>query len=45
LSYAFDLAADGLIVLVVPGVFLVTWYFAPKHGLVAKIRARRAQLV
>ncbi|SMD25183.1 anchored repeat-type ABC transporter permease subunit [Kibdelosporangium aridum] len=45
LSYAFDLAAGGLIVLVVTGVFVLAWFFAPKHGLVARMRARQAQLV
>lgn len=40
LSYAFDLAAGGLIVLVVTGVFLLTWVFAPKHGFAARARAQ-----
>jgi manganese/iron transport system permease protein len=43
LSYALDLAAGGLIVLVVTGVFVVTWFVAPRHGLVARIHARRTQ--
>ncbi|MFI1023347.1 anchored repeat-type ABC transporter permease subunit [Streptomyces olivaceus] len=33
LSYAFNLAAGGLIVLVVTAVFTVCWLFAPRHGL------------
>ncbi len=43
LSYAFDLAAGGLIVLVVTGIFVQAWFFAPKHGLVSRTRARRGQ--
>jgi manganese/iron transport system permease protein len=39
LSYAFDLAAGGLIVLVVTAVFLVTWFLAPKHGLLRRAAA------
>jgi len=38
LSYALDLAAGGLIVLVATAFFLVAWFFAPRHGLVAKMR-------
>ncbi|MFI9616514.1 anchored repeat-type ABC transporter permease subunit [Streptomyces sp. NPDC052023] len=33
LSYAYNLAAGGLIVLVVTGVFVLCWLFAPRHGL------------
>ncbi|AUA17074.1 anchored repeat-type ABC transporter permease subunit [Streptomyces sp. SID8361] len=33
LSYALNLAAGGLIVLVVTVVFIVCWLFAPRHGL------------
>lgn len=41
LSYAFDLAAGGLIVLSLTGVFVLCWLFAPRHGLVR--RSRRPQ--
>ena len=38
LSYAFDLAAGGLIVLSLTGVFLLCWLFAPRHGLLRRPR-------
>jgi manganese/iron transport system permease protein len=38
LSYAFDLAAGGLIVLSLTGVFVLCWLFAPRHGLVRRPR-------
>jgi manganese/iron transport system permease protein len=41
LSYAWDLAAGGLIVLVVTGIFVLAWLFAPKHG-VATAPVKRA---
>ncbi|MFJ2019476.1 anchored repeat-type ABC transporter permease subunit [Streptomyces nodosus] len=43
LSYALNLAAGGLIVLVVTSVFILCWLFAPRHGLLtaAHRRARR----
>jgi hypothetical protein len=41
LSYHLNLAAGGLIVLVTTGIFLLCWCLAPRHGLVAKLRARR----
>ncbi|GAA3685284.1 manganese/iron transport system permease protein [Lentzea atacamensis] len=41
LSYAFDLAAGGLIVLSLTGIFVLCWLFAPRHGLVR--RPRRPQ--
>jgi manganese/iron transport system permease protein len=40
LSYTFNLAAGGLIVLVVTGLFLVSWLLAPKHGLIRRTRRR-----
>jgi manganese/iron transport system permease protein len=40
LSYALDLAAGGLIVLVVTALFLLAWLLAPKHGLVPRLRAK-----
>jgi hypothetical protein len=40
LSYAYNLAAGGLIVLVVTGLFLACWVFAPRHGLLAQRRTR-----
>ncbi|MFJ6070899.1 anchored repeat-type ABC transporter permease subunit [Streptomyces sp. NPDC093065] len=42
LSYAFNLAAGGLIVLVVTAVFIVCWLFAPRHGLLTG-RSRRGK--
>lgn len=44
LSYAYNLAAGGLIVLVVTAIFLLCWVFAPKHGLARRLagRARHA---
>ncbi|UGQ11043.1 anchored repeat-type ABC transporter permease subunit [Yinghuangia sp. ASG 101] len=40
LSYEFDLAAGGLIVLVSTSVFVLVWLFAPRHGLWARTRLR-----
>ncbi|WP_035955862.1 anchored repeat-type ABC transporter permease subunit [Kitasatospora sp. NRRL B-11411] len=42
LSYAWNLAAGGLIVLVATAVFLLCWTFAPRHGLLAGLRRRAA---
>ncbi|MFC9085795.1 anchored repeat-type ABC transporter permease subunit [Nocardiopsis dassonvillei] len=42
-SYAFDLAAGGMIVLVLTGMFLLTWFTAPRHGLVGRLVRRRRQ--
>lgn len=36
LSYVYNLAAGGLIVLVTTVVFLLCWTFAPRHGLLAR---------
>ncbi|ACU38599.1 anchored repeat-type ABC transporter permease subunit [Actinosynnema mirum] len=38
LSYAFDLAAGGLIVLALTGIFLLCWFFAPRHGVLSRLR-------
>lgn len=38
LSYTYDLAAGGMIVLVATAVFLTCWCFAPRHGLIVRIR-------
>ncbi len=38
LSYALDLAAGGLIVLTLTAVFLLCWFFAPRHGLLTRTR-------
>jgi manganese/iron transport system permease protein len=40
LSYAYHLAAGGLIVLVGTGVFVPCRLFAPRHGLIASGRRR-----
>jgi manganese/iron transport system permease protein len=40
LSYSLNLAAGGLIVLVATGSFLLCWFLAPRHGLVARARLR-----
>jgi manganese/iron transport system permease protein len=42
LSYAFDLAAGGLIVLTLTGIFVLCWLFAPRHGLLTRPRGRKA---
>lgn len=41
LSYSFELAAGGLIVLVATGVFLLCWLFAPRHGVLGGRLRRR----
>ncbi len=38
LSYALELAAGGLIVVVLTAIFLLTWCAAPRHGLLARLR-------
>ncbi|MGW4490832.1 anchored repeat-type ABC transporter permease subunit [Streptomyces sp. NPDC004376] len=40
LSYTYNLAAGGLIVLVVTAVFVLCWLFAPRHGLLTRRRHR-----
>ncbi|MEJ3742513.1 anchored repeat-type ABC transporter permease subunit [Actinomycetes bacterium KLBMP 9797] len=40
LSYGLNLAAGGLIVLATTALFLICWCFAPRHGLLARLRAR-----
>ncbi|MBB5922105.1 manganese/iron transport system permease protein [Actinoalloteichus hoggarensis] len=40
LSFAFNLAAGGLIVLVATAFFLLSWLFAPRHGLLRRARHR-----
>ena len=42
LSYAFDLAAGGLIVLSLTGVFVLCWLFAPRHGLLRRSNRRQS---
>ncbi|SFE46052.1 manganese/iron transport system permease protein [Actinacidiphila alni] len=42
LSYTYNLAAGGLIVLVATGVFVACWFLAPRHGLLAGLRRRRS---
>jgi manganese/iron transport system permease protein len=41
LSYASDLAAGGLIVLTLTAIFLLCWFFAPRHGLLTRNRRVR----
>ena len=41
ISYHNDVAAGGTIVLVATGFFGLVWLFAPRHGLLATILARR----
>ncbi|MEU7278027.1 metal ABC transporter permease [Streptomyces sp. NPDC045431] len=38
-SYAYDLAAGGSVVVVLTGFFAVAWLLAPRHGLVARLRS------
>ncbi|MBO1751034.1 anchored repeat-type ABC transporter permease subunit [Actinotalea sp. BY-33] len=42
LSWSLDLPAGGTIVLVATAVFLVAWFLAPRHGLIARRRGRTA---
>ena len=44
-SYAYDLAAGGSVVVVLTALFALVWFFAPRHGLVAKLRTRSAAAV
>jgi len=40
LSFYFNLASGGLIVLVLTGAFVLCWVFGPRHGLIVKARQR-----
>ncbi|MEV0492021.1 hypothetical protein AB0I23_19435 [Streptomyces atratus] len=40
MSYTYDLAAGGSVVVVLTAVFAVVWLLAPRHGLAAKLRTR-----
>lgn len=42
LSWAVDLPTGGTIVLVATVLFLLAWLLAPRHGLLGRLRARRA---
>lgn len=42
LSFYYNLAAGGLIVLVITGLFLLAWLLAPRHGLLTRRRAAAA---
>ncbi|MCZ9346010.1 metal ABC transporter permease, partial [Streptomyces sp. TRM76130] len=39
-SYVHDLAAGGSVVVVLTGLFVLTWCLAPRHGLLAKLVRR-----
>ncbi|MFJ4831979.1 anchored repeat-type ABC transporter permease subunit [Streptomyces sp. NPDC088747] len=39
-SYTYDLAAGGSVVVVLTGLFVLTWSLAPRHGLLAKLVRR-----
>ena len=39
-SYTYDLAAGGSVVVVLTGLFALTWCLAPHHGLLAKLVQR-----
>ncbi|MDH6604956.1 manganese/iron transport system permease protein [Streptomyces sp. SAI-208] len=39
-SYAYDLAAGGSVVVVLTGLFVLTWCLAPRHGLLARLLQR-----
>jgi manganese/iron transport system permease protein len=45
LSWSVDLPVGGTIVLVASGFFVLAWLASPRHGLVAKARARRTRRV
>ncbi|WP_405931207.1 anchored repeat-type ABC transporter permease subunit [Streptomyces sp. NBC_00827] len=40
-SYTYDLAAGGSVVVVLTGVFIVTWCLAPRHGLLTRALRQR----
>ncbi|WP_369142859.1 anchored repeat-type ABC transporter permease subunit [Streptomyces sp. R44] len=42
-SYAYDLAAGGSVVVVLTGFFALVWLLAPRHGLAARARVRRGR--
>ncbi|WP_233615506.1 anchored repeat-type ABC transporter permease subunit [Leucobacter chromiisoli] len=43
-SWSFDLPVGGMIVLVATVVFLLAWFFAPRHGLLARrLRSRTSE--
>lgn len=44
ISYHYNLAAGGMIVLVLTAMFLISWLAAPKHGLLWKRRTATARL-
>jgi manganese/iron transport system permease protein len=44
-SWSFDLPVGGMIVLVATAVFLLAWFFAPRHGLLMKYLRHRARPV
>ncbi|GEM_PF-2978771 len=37
LSWSLDLPVGGMIVLVATGIFLVSWFLAPRHGLLVRV--------
>ncbi|MEU2266101.1 metal ABC transporter permease [Streptomyces olindensis] len=39
-SYTYDLAAGGSVVVVLTALFALTWCLAPRHGLLAKLVRR-----
>ncbi|MFI0446490.1 metal ABC transporter permease [Actinomadura sp. 6N118] len=43
LSYTYNLASGGMIVLVVTAMFLICWCAAPRHGLIARLRTTRGR--
>jgi len=43
-SWSFDLPVGGMIVLVATAVFLLAWFFAPRHGLLMKYLRRRTRI-
>lgn len=43
LSFYYNLAAGGLIVLVITGLFLLAWLLAPRHGLLTRRRIAAAR--
>lgn len=45
LSWSFDLPVGGMIVLIATAVFLLSWFLAPRHGLLVKLLRTRAEPV
>ncbi|WP_394940326.1 anchored repeat-type ABC transporter permease subunit [Psychromicrobium sp. YIM B11713] len=45
ISWSLDFPVGGTIVLVATSLFLLAWLFAPKHGLLGKVRQQRTRVI